>query len=228
MTSPGINSYHQLCAENSWIRWLNSPIHINESDRMDDPITICQYLETIFRNLFDIFRHRRIHFSCKDNLILNDVMNYYFELWRVHRLNVSIKYDYHLTKFGKSQRKKGLLPTAEMMECLDRKFTNSFWIKFQNEFGMSYGIFDPELSEFGNIFWNNIRYFLYQYIDIQYLESESNSFERFEYSSDSYKTSENNESNDYIHAGLKITKKNLSDDPYVIDQFLAKESGVNW
>lgn len=222
MTTLGINSYKQSCSENLWINWLNSSIYINNNDRIEESISICKYLETVFMNLLEKFRKKGITFTCNDKIILNNVMNYYFNLWRLFKTNPISKYNNSLTIYGKLQRKKGLLPTAEMIECLNRKFTNSFWLQFQNEFGIGYGIFDPELSEFGKIFWNNIQYFLNQFVNIEYLENEIFEIERF-YS----KSSDNNTTVSAQITNLQ-ENNNLSDDPYLIDQNMAKELGINW
>jgi hypothetical protein len=222
MTTLGINSYKQLCSENLWINWLNSSIYINVNDRIEESISICKYLETVFINLLDKFRKKGINFTCNDKIILNNVMNNYFNLWRLNKKSPVSKYENSLTVYGKTQKKKGLLPTAEMIECLDRKFTDSFWLQFQNEFGIGYGIFDPELSEFGRIFWNNIQYFLYQFINTEYLESEIIEIERVY----------NRVADSNITMSAPMThlqeNNNSSDDPYLVDQHVAKELGINW
>lgn len=226
-----ISNFQNTLVQNKWLEWINSPIHFDELDRIEEPITVRQYLETIFIKLFNLFRERKIYFKIRDNLILNDVVNYYFHLWRGAK-KIRTPYNYSLTLFGKEQRRQGYRQNTEIIEHLDSIFTDLFWRRLQNEFGRGYGIFDPELSDFGEMFWENIRYFLYQYVETENIACNIYSDNHEPVSDQAYtKTTErttNTGKDNLVNIAYKKNSKTPLDDPYLVDQQVARESGNLW
>ena len=189
---------------NKWEKWLANPIQYEEYEC--NIITNKQYLENVFHNLIHIFEKRGIIFLVRTPRILNDVMNYYFNLWRYHRKNV---YNYDiLTKYGRERQKKHSLPSIEIIDYLDRIFSDVFWESFRNEYGVNAGLFDYAMSDFGSAFWTDIRYFLYQYINPVNLKNIHGI----------------SEFNMNQHSGE--LGRNENEDPYIVDMVNSNKAGI--
>jgi hypothetical protein len=204
-----------------WTKWMLTPIQQGEDN--DNLITNQQYLENVFRKLIHTFEKRGILFLVREQQILNDVMNYYFNLWK-HFKRRPYTYDI-LTSFGREQQAKNSLPTTEMIDYLDRIFTDSFWELFKYNNGVNAGLFDCETSDFGSIFWTDIRYFLYPYINPINIKNHLSSSQ---YSVDYDKKL------DEMGVGVggggggggSGGPGSGGDDPYIIDQINSRKAGI--
>ena len=192
--------------KNKWLEWINQPIDFNlrTTCGIYYDITIKEYIEKVVKRLISVYNLNGVIFLVNDNKILNDAMNYYYHIWRLNRKH-TIDYD-RLTLFGKNQRDNGLLPTYNMIDHLNFLFNDNFWGYFTSQYSRNAGIFDEIYSDFGRIFWNDLRFFLYQYINIQILKENMGSHE--------------------INVALpeQILKEN--EDPYLADQITQSKSGV--
>lgn len=192
--------------KNKWWEWINQPIDFNMRTTCGVyyDITIKEYIEKVVKRLMSVYNLNGIIFLVNDNKILNDAMNYYYHIWRLNR-KYNVDYD-RLTLFGKKQRDNGLLPTYNMIDHLNFIFNDNFWENFTSQYSKNAGIFDEIYSEFGRIFWNDLRFFLYQYINIQILKENMGSHE--------------------INMVLPEQIQKENEDPYLVDQITQSKSGI--
>lgn len=153
-----------------WETWIQSSVEYPFKN-IQEPceITIKDFIEYVFLRLIYIYNRRGILFIERNEKILNSAMNYYFHLWRLHQQRP--KGDIRLTCAGKKMRKKGALPSIDMINYLTTQFDDCFWEYFKKDCKKKkhLGIFDFEDSEFGYLFWEDARVFLFQFINTQYL-----------------------------------------------------------
>ena len=215
--------YKTIVLKNQWETWINTYIDYECN------ITVYNYIGTVLGELIDIYNGNHIPLLRKKTEIINDALNFYFNVWRTSSRKP--RQMYFLTRFGRLQQKKGQLPTMDMYEYLDRIFSDSFWKTFQKKYGPGSDLFDPEISEFGWIFWENIRHFLHQYINTgnlrELLGSTSNLMDFVTANDTITQIGDNITSlNGPVQPTVLSRKIGPLDDPYVLDQINSKKSSI--
>lgn len=186
-----------------WHTWINSNI-LTKSDILEgDFLSVKDYFNKILKSvIIPQMKNKKIITIYEDmNMMTERALNVYFWIWIAFNKSRNHPYIWksHCLNDVYNSKNKDILEYLE-----SHLFPMEFWDNIKNKYALGY--FSPELSDFGQIFWDTLPGFIMGHINLEYSTGLALFFNA------------SNDTMDTGYSGTNIESRN-NVDPYVSDYF---------
>lgn len=150
--------------ENEWHDWINSNILMNSDELGGDFVSVKDYFNQLFKSIIvPRLKRKKIVLIYDDiNMIVERALNVYFWMWIAFNKNRSHPY------LSKSHSLNNIyhIQNIDILEYLELQlFPDEFWDNIKKLYAV--GNFSPDLSDFGQVFWDSVPVFIFGHISLE-------------------------------------------------------------